>query len=192
MNCEQPAGGWGLESGWHHKDAHFQSGSVNLHTCFSFFFFFALFCCYIVGKEICLGENPDPFMCSNSAFVRAELAMETPAWLECFTRSRQKHGRPRLFRLLTPFRQVRCYPEKAPPQRQCTYRLGQEFLQTLGAALPVSALKNLSCVWFCCSLIPAFPSHSDPSLRWATWPQILTHSASSALFLCSPSHQRSL
>ncbi|XP_054901890.1 segment polarity protein dishevelled homolog DVL-1-like isoform X4 [Poeciliopsis prolifica] len=57
-------------------------------------------------------------MCSSSAFVRAERAMETPAWLECFTRSRRKHGRPRLFRLLTPFRQVRCYPETAPPQRQ--------------------------------------------------------------------------
>ncbi|PWA31807.1 hypothetical protein CCH79_00006571 [Gambusia affinis] len=69
-------------------------------------------------EQICLGENPEPFMCSSSAFVRAELAMETPAWLECFTRSRRKHGRPRLFRLLTPFRQVRCYPETTPPQRQ--------------------------------------------------------------------------
>ncbi|MEQ2188279.1 hypothetical protein GOODEAATRI_013404 [Goodea atripinnis] len=84
---------------------------------------------------------PTLFICSSSAYIRVELDMETPRLLECFALSRQKNGQPRPFRLMRPFRQIRCYPETVPRQRQCTYGSGQEFIQTLGAALLVFSLR---------------------------------------------------
>lgn len=47
--------------------------------------------------------------------------MESPALLECFACSRRTCWRPRPFRLMRPFQQIRCHPETAPPHLQCTY-----------------------------------------------------------------------
>ncbi|XP_035996424.1 segment polarity protein dishevelled homolog DVL-1 isoform X2 [Fundulus heteroclitus] len=122
--CEQPPGGLRLRE---RRAPQTHTFSVWLgEPVYFFYFIYSLFGTLffialeggVVGEKYVWVRIPTAFLCSSSAYVGAELAMETPALLECFACSRPKHGRPRPFRLMRPFRQIRCYPETAPHQRQ--------------------------------------------------------------------------
>lgn len=70
--------------------------------------------------------------------------MGTTTLLECFARSRRIRWLPRPLRLMRPFQPIRCYPETAPPQWQCTYGDAQGCCPLLGIVLLGTQLSYLS------------------------------------------------
>lgn len=137
--------------------------------------------------------------------------MGTATLLECFACTRRMRRLPRPLHFMRPFQPIRCYPETAAPQWECTYGDEQgrwcsfvhEGIILLYSVFQVDRylftgirLEPLSCVHPCCSETMTFlPSWILPLI--VMWPcderrpPCLTHCCFLFSF-SSPSHQRSL
>lgn len=74
--------------------------------------------------------------------------MGTATLQECFACSWRMCWLPRPLRFVRPFQPIRCYPETAPPQWQCTYGDGKGYWHITG---------NLNVIFNICHFI--HPQH---------------------------------